>query len=124
MDGQALLAATMRRGKLRNFLVVIAALLNLGSAPMAFAHADPGQAAPPTSEHCAGHDSQAAGGDVPEDSDEPCCAGGHCACSAATVLMPACSPALTHFVRFLRNDLRLSEPPSISLTDPLRPPIA
>jgi hypothetical protein len=115
----------MRRRNLRSFLVVLAALLNLGSAPMAFAHADHESTAPQTSEHCAGHDSQAAGGDVPaEDSDEPCCAGGHCACSALTVFMPASAPALTVYVRFLRTDLRLPEPPAISLSDPLRPPIA
>jgi hypothetical protein len=115
----------MRRRNLRSFLVVLAALLNLGSGPAALAHADPEQAAPQTSEHCAGHDSQAAGADVPaDDSDEPCCAGGHCACSAATILMSAGAPALAYFVRFLRNDLRLPEPPSISLSDPLRPPIA
>jgi hypothetical protein len=114
----------MRRHNLKRFLIVLAALLNLGSGPLAFAHADPEQAAPQTSEHCAGHDSQAGSGDVPaDDSDEPCCAAGHCACSAATVFMSAGAPALTRFVHVLRIEPRLPEPPSISLSDPLRPPI-
>jgi hypothetical protein len=115
----------MRRRNLNIFLVVLAALLNLGSGPIALAHADLDPVPPQSSEHCAGHESQSEGGDVPaDDSDEPCCAAGHCACSAATVFMPASAPALVHFVRFLRTDLRLPEPPAISLSDPLRPPIA
>jgi hypothetical protein len=114
----------MRRRNLRRFLVVLAVLLNLGSGPIAFAHAAPDSAAPQASEHCAGHDSQAAGGEVPTgDSDEPCCAGGHCACSAVTIFMPAGAPALAYFVRFLRTDLRLPEPPATAASDPLRPPI-
>jgi hypothetical protein len=115
----------MRRRNFRHLLVVLVALLNLGSAPMAFAHADFEQPAPQTSEHCAGHDSHSAGGDVPADeTGEPCCAAGHCACSAATGFIAAGAPALAHFVRFVHTDLRLAEPPSINLSDPLRPPIA
>jgi hypothetical protein len=119
----------MFRRRVNRLLLVLAVLLNVSGGPMALAHS-PGQAAPvaaaaDAAEHCGGHGSQPADDPVPSgDSGVPCCAAGHCACSVASTVVPTSAPAFVQFVRFLRpDDLRLAEPPSVSLRDPLRPPI-
>jgi len=118
----------MFRRRVRGFLLVLMVLLNLGSGPMAFAHsAAPAEAgATPVSEHCGDHASPATEEPAAPGHGEPgCCAGGHCLCTPASTLLPTGAPAFVRFVRNLRaSDLRLSEPPAASLSDPLRPPIA
>lgn len=118
------------RKRTAKWFLVLGALLSLGGGPLAFAHSassshEAMSGAEQTSEHCAGRDAQAAEEPAPAgDSELPCCASGDCVCVAASSLLPLGAPALMQFVRILRpEDLRLTEPPSVSLRDPLRPPI-
>jgi hypothetical protein len=117
----------MFRRRLKGLLLVLTVALNLGSGPMAYAHSGPtdDSGAAPAIEHCGDHASSAADENTaPAHPEQTCCAAGHCACSAASSVVPAGAPALVQFIRQLRaSDLRLSEPPSASLSDPLRPPI-
>lgn len=118
----------MFRRRLKSLALVLTVLLNLGGAPMAYAHSgtagDSGAA--PVSEHCGDHASPApADRTAPAHSEQSCCAAGHCVCSPASTLLPTAAPAFLRFVRHVRaSDPRLSGPPSVSLSDPLRPPIA
>jgi hypothetical protein len=126
----------MFRCRANRFLLVLAVLLNVAGGPMVFAHsASPGHDMPDSapavsetqaSEHCASHAQQAPDEPTPSGhSERDCCAAGHCACTAASTFLPASAPAFVRFVRYLRlNDSALPEPPSASLSDPLRPPIA
>jgi hypothetical protein len=118
----------MFRPRANRFLLVLAVLFNLAGGPMAFAHSvSPGHAAPdPASEHCASQAQHAPDDPAPSGHSEPgCCAAGHCACTAASTFLAAGAPAFVRFVRYVRpNDFRPTEPPSVTLSDPLRPPIA
>jgi hypothetical protein len=118
----------MFRRRAKGLLPALMVLLNLGSGPMAFAHSGaPAEAgAAPVTEHCGDHASPATDEPAAPGHGEPgCCAGGHCLCSAASTLLPTGAPAFVRFVRHLRaSDLGPSGPASLSLSDPLRPPIA
>ena len=124
----------MRSKRAKWFLAVLAAFLNSGGGPMAWAHlagagkcheAAPAsvQMSPDCPEHHAGNPPD--NGHDPAPQTLPCCAGGSCACAA-----PPSLPASAFFVQSCEvviastPELLLVDTPSTFIDDALRPPIS
>jgi hypothetical protein len=118
------------------FLALLAAVLNLGGGPMAWAQALGAAAAchentaleaamgpAESADHCATHAVPPSEAPAPDAEAPPCCDGGSCDCAALSLLMPPFAKAdrLPPMPLLVFNDPKAL--PTAPLDDSLRPPI-
>jgi hypothetical protein len=121
----------MRTKRAKWFLTVLAALLNLGGGPMAWAHLaaagschESGMPAVQMSPDCPQHHTSTQPDRPLAPHSLPCCNGGSCACAAPpSIPASAFLPQLSQVVVASTPELSLTRAPATILDDALRPPI-